>query len=215
VTFPPNAFRRFDEADDANFYAFPRRVVHIDDGAIGALTGLYERLVPPRGVVLDLMSSWRSHLPRSFAGTLIGLGMNRKEMQDNPQLSQALVHDLNRTPRLPFADAAFDAALCAVSVQYLTRPIEVFRDVCRTLRPGAPFVVSFSNRCFPDKAVALWHAASDEQHVAIVIAYFVRSSDTGGWGEIVQQAHTPARGDPLYAVWSTREWGGRDGPPHR
>ena len=154
-------FRRFDEDDDSAFYSFPRRVVHIDDGAIAALTRLYAALVPAGVRVLDLMGSWRSHLPASFGGAAIGLGLNAVEMAENPHLAAAVVHDLNREPGLPFADAAFDAVVCAVSVQYLTRPLDVFREVRRVLRPGAPFVVSFSNRCFPDKAVALWRASDD------------------------------------------------------
>lgn len=189
------------EEDDRLFYAEPRRVVHIDDGAIAALTGLYAALLPPGATVLDLMASWRSHLPPSFTGTVIGLGLNRDEMRDNPQLAQGIVHDLNRDPALPFNDAAFDAALCTVSVQYLTRPVEVFRDVARCLRPPAPFIVAFSNRCFPEKAVALWHAADDHQHVAIVTAYFAASA---AFADIQPWAHTPPAGDPLYAVWASR-----------
>ncbi|MDP2702709.1 MAG: methyltransferase domain-containing protein, partial [Candidatus Rokubacteria bacterium] len=156
-------FRRFDEDDDSAFYSSPRRVVHIDGGAIAALTRLYAALVPSGGHVLDLMGSWRSHLPASFGGTAIGLGLNAVEMAENPQLAAAVVHDLNRDPGLPFADAAFDAVVCAVSVQYLTRPLEVFREVRRVLRPGAPLIVSFSNRCFPDKAVALWRVTDNQQ----------------------------------------------------
>jgi SAM-dependent methyltransferase len=205
TAFPPGAFRRENEEDDRLFYAWPRRVVHLDGGAIAALMRLYEALVPPRGCVLDLMSSWRSHLPPSFAGTLIGVGLNRDEMRENPQLAQAVVHDLNGEPKLPFNDGAFDTALCAVSVQYLVQPVEVFQEVRRTLKPGAPFVVSFSNRCFPEKAVALWRAASDEQHGAVVAAYFDASGGVGeGWSELSEYAHTPGEGDPLYAVWAAR-----------
>lgn len=202
---PAQNFRRFDEDDDSAFYSFPRRVVHIDDGAIEALARLYAALVPTGGRVLDLMSSWRSHLPATFGGTAIGLGLNAVEMAENPQLTAAVVHDLNRQPGLPFADAAFDAVVCAVSVQYLTRPLEVFREVRRVLRPGAPFVVSFSNRCFPDKAVALWRVADDRQHVDVVTAYFRGSAEPGrGWAAVETFEHTPRRGDPLYAVWAQR-----------
>ena len=198
-------FRRFDEDDDSAFYSFPRRVVHIDDGAIAALTRLYAALVPTGGRVLDLMSSWRSHLPASFGGTAIGLGLNAVEMAENPQLSAAVVHDLNREPRLPFADAAFDSVVCAVSVQYLTRPLEVFQEVRRVLRPGAPFVVSFSNRCFPDKAVALWRVTDDQEHVGVVSAYFTDSTGPGGaWAAVESFEHAPRQSDPLYAVWARR-----------
>jgi len=180
------------------FYAVPRLVVHLDPVALGALVRVYEEIMPPRGHVLDLMASWRSHFPASFAGTVLGLGMNAAELRDNPRLAQALVHDLNRDPRLPFADDVFDAVTCAVSVQYLTRPVEVFSEVRRTLRAGCPFVVSFSNRCFPEKAVALWRASTDEQHVAVVTAYFAAA----GFPEMFERAFTPEAGDPLYTVWS-------------
>jgi hypothetical protein len=205
LAFPPGAFRRENEEDDRRFYASPRRVVHLDASAVDALCRLYGVLVPAGGCVLDLMASWRSHLPPSFTGTAIGLGLNRQEMQENPQLSQAIVQDVNREPTLPFNDAAFDAALCAVSVQYLTRPVEVFQEVRRTLKLGGPFVVSFSNRCFPEKAVALWRAATDSQHVALVVAYFDAAGGLGqGWSEVSEYAHTPPAGDPLYAVWAAR-----------
>jgi SAM-dependent methyltransferase len=144
------------------------------------------------------MSSWRSHLPVAHGSReVIGLGMNAEEMGDNPQLAKSVVHDLNRDPRLPFGDAEFDGAMCAVSVQYLTHPVLVFREVRRVLRPGAPFVVSFSNRCFPTKAVAVWLATSDAQHVMLVRSYF---DAAGGWTDIRAEDRSPADGDPLYAV---------------
>jgi len=198
---PPAAFARHDEASDEEFYAFPRRVVHIDDGAIAALAQLYTELLPANGRILDLMSSWRSHFPETvrFRET-IGLGMNAEEMIDNPQLTRFIVHDLNREVRLPFASGDFDAAVCAVSVQYLTRPLEVFREVRRVLRPGAPFVVAFSNRCFPTKAVAVWLGTSDRQHTELVRAYF---EAVGGWSPVREEDRSPGdHGDPLYAVWA-------------
>lgn len=202
---PAREFRRFDEDDDSVFYAFPRRVVHIDDDAIAALTRLYSALVPTGGRVLDLMASWRSHLPADFGGVAIGLGMNALEMAENPQLRAAIVHDLNRQPGLPFANAAFDAVICAVSVQYLTRPLDIFRETRRVLRPGAPFIVSFSNRCFPEKAVALWRSTDDQRHVEIVRAYFSESADAAfTWGAVEAFEHIPQRGDPLYAAWARR-----------
>jgi ubiquinone/menaquinone biosynthesis C-methylase UbiE len=126
--------------------------------------------------------------------------MNAEEMDDNPQLARQVVHDLNREPRLPFSDSSFDGAMCAVSVQYLTRPIEVFADLARVLKQGAPLVISFSNRCFPTKAVAIWHSTT-EQHVQLVESYFRLSS---GWAEPQARAWQPAAGDPLFVVWARR-----------
>lgn len=198
--FPPTAYARDDEATDAYFYVSPRKVVHIDDGAIAALGRLYAGVLPAGGRLLDLMSSWRSHLPeRVRGGEVVGLGLNDDEMADNPQLTSHVVHDLNEDPRLPFADAAFDGAMCAVSIQYVLHPLRVFREVRRVLRPGAPFVVSFSNRCFPTKAVAVWSTTSDAQHVELVRAYF---EATGGWMDVTGVDRSPGGGDPLYAVWA-------------
>ena len=132
---------------------------------------MYGEILPAHGRVLDLMSSWRSHLPHAGLGQVTGLGMNAAEMADNPQLDTWLVHNLNREPRLPFDDASFDAVVCAVSVQYLVAPVEVFTEVRRVLVPGGPLVVSFSNRCFPTKAVAIWLANGDEIHRALVRGY--------------------------------------------
>ena len=131
---------------------------------------------------------------------VVGLGLNAEEMADNPQLTRAIVHDVNGDPRLPFGDEAFDGAMCAVSIQYLTAPLVVFREVRRVLRPGAPFIVSFSNRCFPTKAVAVWLGSSDPQHMALVRAYF---QGAGGWVDVTEEDRSPGDdGDPLYAVWA-------------
>ena len=131
---------------------------------------------------------------------VVGLGLNAEEMADNPQLTRAIVHDVNGDPRLPFADDTFDGAMCAVSIQYLTAPLVVFREVGRVLRPGAPFIVSFSNRCFPTKAVAVWLGTTDPQHVALVRAYF---QGAGGWVDVTEEDRSPGDdGDPLYAVWA-------------
>jgi SAM-dependent methyltransferase len=187
-------FERMDPTDDARFYAIERKVTHIEQGAIEALRATYADLLPPGATVLDLMSSRRSHLPDGV-GPVTGLGMNASEMDDNPQLARYVVHDLNRDPHLPFDDESFDAVVCAVSVQYLVRPIEVFTDVRRVLRAGGPFVVSFSNRCFPTKAVAIWLSSRSAEHVALVRAYF----ENAGFTAVVDtQPMTPD--DPLWAV---------------
>src|SRR5205823_10852603 len=157
-------------------------------------------VLPRDGRLLDVMSSWRSHLPASVhAREIVGLGLNAEEMADNPQLTRAVVHDVNREEQLPFGDDAFDGAMCAVSIQYVTHPLRLFRDVRRVLRPDAPFVVSFSNRCFPTKAVAVWLDTSDEQHVRLVRSYFEAG---GGFSDVKDEDRSPGRGDPLYVVWA-------------
>jgi SAM-dependent methyltransferase len=200
----PDLFDKYDRTPDTQFYVYPRKVVHIDEGAIAAVTQLYRELLPAGGVILDLMSSWRSHVPPDMSFTRVaGLGMNAEEMGDNPQLNDATVQDLNADPQLPYEDAAFDACVCCVSVQYMQRPLEIFAEVHRVLRPGAPFVLTFSNRCFPTKAVVVWHQTDEAGRMALVRQYFDLS---GGWRDVTEQDRSPRgslfrRGDPLYAVW--------------
>lgn len=200
--FPEEYFDKQDRSDDALFYLLPRKVVHIDAVAIANLQSQLAALLPPGGIYLDLMSSWRSHLPDELhPKRVVGLGMNADEMADNPQLDKYVVQNLNQNPRLPFEPDDFDAALCTVSVQYLTDPMAVFAEVHRVLKPGGVFVVSFSNRCFPSKAVAVWLATSDTQHMALVAQYFEQSA---AWQDINAVYATPADADPLYCVWAVK-----------
>jgi SAM-dependent methyltransferase len=199
--FPEGFFDRADPAPDTDFYGPPRLVTHIDDGAIAAVGALYAEL-GLTGKVLDLMGSWVSHF-RDAPEDLTVLGMNASELAANPRARTTVVHDLNADPELPFPDDSFDGAVCCVSVDYLTRPIEVFTDVARTLRPGAPFACTFSNRCFPTKAIRGWLATNDDQHCEVVARYFQLA---GGFDEPVAERRTPLahHGDPLFAVWAKR-----------
>ena len=197
--FPSGFFDRADPTPDPIFYGPPRLVTHIDDGATAAVGALYTEL-GVEGDVLDLMSSWISHFqppPRS----LTVQGMNAAELVANEQATARLVHDLNAEPELPFADASFDDAVCCVSIDYLTRPVEVMREVARVLRPGGRFVCTFSNRCFPTKAVRGWLAAEDEERPGIVQRYFAAS---GAFLPAEAVRRPEARRDPLWAVWATR-----------
>ncbi len=198
--FPDWFFDRADPGPDTAFYGPPRLVTHIDEGAIAAVGGLYAEL-SVEGEVLDLMSSWVSHF-RAPPRRLVGLGMNAAELAANPVLAEHVVHDLNVDPTLPFPDASFDDVTCCVSVDYLVRPVEVFGEVARVLRPGGRFVVTFSNRCFPTKAIRGWLATDDRGHLQIVAAYFAaadRFRDLRG-----ERRPTPPGGDPLCAVWAHR-----------
>jgi hypothetical protein len=194
---PDDAFDKADPSPDAEFYACPRFVTHIDDEAIAAVARVYRERLPPGGAVLDLMSSWVSHLPEDIAyASIIGHGMNAEELAANPRLSRWFVQDLNVEPSLPLDSLVFDGACLCVSVQYLQRPVDVFREVARVLRPGAPFVVAFSNRCFPTKAVAIWQSLSGPGQQRLVGAYM----RAAGFTDIVGQASTPRHGDPLWFV---------------
>ncbi|WP_045689395.1 class I SAM-dependent methyltransferase [Hymenobacter sp. AT01-02] len=199
--FPAGAFRRQDETPDANFYHFPRFVTHIDDAAIEAVTQLYREYFPAGSTLLDLMSSWISHLPAEVAyHRVVGLGMNDAELRANPRLTSYVVQDLNQRPTLPFADAEFAGAAICVSIDYLTQPVAVLRELSRVLKPGAPLVITFSNRCFPSKAIAAWHALDSRGHLALVQRFLEAA---GGWHaiQLLDRSPQPAGvSDPLFAV---------------
>lgn len=197
---PDAAFAKADTAPDAEFYDFPRFVTHIDDDAIAVVTQAYREHLPPGGDVLDLMSSWVSHLPNDIAyASIVGHGMNEQELAANPRLTRWFVQDLNIDPTLPLADDSFSGAGLCVSVQYLQRPVDVFGEVRRVLRPDAPFVVSFSNRCFPTKAVAIWQSLTGPQQQRLVSAYMTAA----GFSKVAAHATTPIHGDPLWLVIGT------------
>ena len=208
--FLPEHFRRQDEREDSLYYTAPRLMTHVDNRAIDSARALYAELLPPDGAILDMMSSWKSHLPVDLARKrTVGLGMNEVEMRENDQLDDYVVHDVNADPALPFGDAEFDGGVMTVSVQYLIRPVDVFADLRRVLKPGAPFIVTFSNRIFPEKAVAIWLASNAEERARLVGAYFHYAR---GWGESTAQDRSPngtgeggTPTDPLYAVWARAE----------
>ncbi len=207
-------FDRPDESDDALFYAEPRLVVHIDDEAIAQIGRIFQEVLPPKGIILDLMSSWRSHFPADFPkARLVGLGMNTVEMRENPDLDEYVVHDLNKDPRLPFDDESFDAVILTVSAQYFTKPVEVFRDVNRLLTPNGPLVVTFSNRMFPTKAVRIWQACNDQERMTLLKLYFQKA---GGYKDIVAEDRSPDLGyytDPVFLVMGRKISQG-DETPH-
>ena len=196
----PGAFAKLDAEEDEIFYEPARLVCHIDDGAIAALTGFYREVLPAGGVLLDLMSSWVSHLPPEIAyGEIIGHGMNAEELGANPRLNRWFVRNFNRDPTLPLSDDSADAAMICVSIQYLERPVELLGEVARVLRPGGPVVIGFSNRCFWTKAVAVWRSLDDDGHVRLVEHYLRHA----GFADI--ETHRLAewvedQSDPMIAV---------------
>jgi len=211
--FSDDPFRRMDPRDDGLFYAQPRLVQHIDATAIDSISAIYRRFLAPGAQVLDLMSSWVSHLPEDVDGLQVtGLGMNAEELARNPRLVQRVVHDLNLDPVLPFDDRRFDAVICTASVEYLTQPLAVLRGLGRVLKPDAPLIITFSDRWFPTKAIALWNALHPFERMGLVLEYLRAAGNfTGLATESVRGYPRPPDdkyagqlplSDPVFAVWA-------------
>jgi SAM-dependent methyltransferase/FKBP-type peptidyl-prolyl cis-trans isomerase 2 len=210
--FADNPFARDDEQDDVWFYGEPRLVNHLDAQARATIQSLYARMLTPGMKVLDLMSSWQSHLPDQLPLTsVVGVGLNEAELQHNSRLTRHLIHDLNQDPRMPFPDREFDAVICSLSVEYLTRPEEVFQEVARILRPGGRLIHTFSNRWFPPKVIKIWPELHEFERLGLVLEYFLRSGSFGsletfscrGWPRPASDRYFPQvrLSDPVYAVW--------------
>ena len=197
---PDGAFAKIDATEDELFYEPPRLVYHIDDKSVAALTEFYRRVLPAGGVLLDLMSSWVSHLPPEIDyAEVIGHGMNAEELTANPRLARWFTQNLNRDAALALADDSIDAVMICVSIQYLQQPVAVLREVARVLRPGGAVVISFSNRCFPTKAVAVWRGLDDAGHTRLVELYLQHAGfepiETHRLAEWIEDEQ-----DPLIAV---------------
>jgi SAM-dependent methyltransferase len=213
--FSDDPFRREDESPDHLFYRQPRLVQHIDDTAINMIRQIYGRFVQNGSCVLDLMSSWQSHLPEEINPEQVdGIGLNETEMKKNPVLTDYNVQDLNSNPELPFATSRFDTVVCTVSVEYLTRPLDVFAEVARVLKPDGWFVVTFSNRWFRTKAIQIWPQLHEFERMGLVLEYFHRTAlfsdlHTYSVRGLERPAHDKYYGqvpsaDPVYAVWGRR-----------
>jgi SAM-dependent methyltransferase len=213
------AFSRPDESDDSVFYSVDRFVSHLDSLALATIEKILAALiVEDTPVILDLMAGWDSHIPEELCPSkIVGLGLNENELAENKSLSEVVIHDLNRDPHLPFPDNTFDAVINTVSVDYMTRPVEVFREVGRILKPGGLFLVIFSNRMFPQKAVRVWRESSEEERVLLVEDFFLESSAFGKTTVFVSKgkprpkedkyAHLGIPSDPVYAVYAEKKGG--------
>jgi hypothetical protein len=211
----PDAFARVDASTDSDFYRTPRLVQHIDARARAIINRLYLRSIPPGARILDLMSSWVSHLDGiADSATVSGLGMNAAELAENPRLADYVVQDLNREPRLPYADRSFDVVVCSVSVEYLVAPFDVFAEVARVLKPGGHCIVTFSDRWFPPKVIRLWTELHPFERMGLVLEYFrqtgkftaMATESWRGWPRPEDDKYYPQRqtADPVFAVSGQR-----------
>ncbi|MDG1124034.1 MAG: class I SAM-dependent methyltransferase [Pseudomonadales bacterium] len=199
----PNAwFVCADETPDEDFYQSPRMVAHVDEGTLTALTEFYRSFIPQHSDVLDLMSSWISHLPAEVQlGRVVGLGMNADELAANTQLTQWSVQNLNDQPILPYASESFDRALIVVSIQYLRRPIDVLLSVHNVLREGAEIAIAMSHRLFPTKAIVAFQSLSVDDRMNLVRYYLEKA----GFREIELLDCSPANADPLWIVTGKKQ----------
>ncbi len=207
---PITALPRADNVLDALAGLEPPRFSHIDDAAIAAITDLYREILPMGGSILDVMSGWVGHLPPEIPySRVVGVGLSACELAENPFLDEWRVQDLNHDPRLPFAAGEFDGATLCVAVQHLTRPCDVIREIGRVLKPGAPLVVTFSERCRPTRPIGCWCLLDDAGHLCLLAHHF---AEAGNWADIRCLDRTPpGGGDPLYAVIGRSLGAGRPG----
>lgn len=209
----PEQRTKLDSSNDSEFYAFPRLVTHVDDNFIDRLTQLYRDKLQPNSRILDLMSSWVSHLPDDINFAHVeGHGLNGEELSKNRRLDHYFVQNLNENPKIPLPDCDFDAVLIAVSVQYLQYPDAVFSEIHRILKPGGIAIISFSNRMFYQKAIAAWRDNSEPGRVELVKGYFRATPGFSQPEAIAQKSDAPlvlqmlglGSSDPFYAVMATR-----------
>ncbi len=215
----PDAFSRMEDSHDAVFYETDRFVSHLDSRALETVGHVIKSLVIEKNpVILDLMAGWDSHLPAELnASRVVGLGLNENELKSNRSLTGHVIHDLNQDPILPFPDATFDVVINTVSVDYMTQPVKVFKEVGRILKPGGLFLVIFSNRMFPQKAVKVWRDADENERVILVNEFFEGSGAFGKTSRFASKGkprpkddkyadQTPLS-DPIYAVYAERKGG--------
>ena len=205
-----HSYKRQDENNDSRFYTAPRFVGHIDAQASSMLCHIYTGFLHRNDKVLDLMSSVQSHLPENYTLATTGLGLNRAELKKNPALRNHLVYDLNETGLLPFGNNTFDAVVCSLSIEYLTKPREIVNEINRVLVPGGRVLISFSNRWFPPKVTRLWLEIHEFERMGLVLDYLLengRFSDfctfsARNWPRPADDRHAAkiTTSDPLYVV---------------
>jgi len=210
--FVESAFSRIDQKNDNEFYQTVRPVHHLDSYARQTVAKLYAQFIKPESNVLDLMASWESHLPTKLSSVHLScLGMNEQELSSNHDMNDYIVHDLNQNSTTPYTANSFDAVICTASVEYLINPLDVFNDIHRIVKPGGIFIVTFSNRFFPTKAISQWAEMHEFERVGLVMAYFRKSQ----WNNSVHSFSTRGRirpeddphfdktqvSDPVFAVW--------------
>lgn len=204
---------REDETSDENFYRKPRMVQHLDSTALKIITDEYGKLAHPAADVLDVMGSWNSHMPLEYPMNLTVVGMNKSELEANERAKETVVRDLNVQKSLPWESCSFDLVVCTASIEYLTSPETIVKEIARVLRPGGKVAISFSNRWFPTKAIALWSKLHDFEKMGFVRRLLagggfekLSSLSVRGYPRPDDDPHPEiAQADPVFFVCGTRK----------
>lgn len=209
--YQPSDFLRQDSSPDSGFYSTPRFVTHIDGPAISSLQTYYASHLPTTGRILDFCSSWISHFPPSITAAIeakklevVGMGMNSAELERNQYLTGGrILRDLNLEPDVDAVlDGQVDAATCVVSIDYLTKPVEVLRSLREKMREGGKVHLVISNRCFPTKVVRRWLMIGEKERLEMVGDYLLFA----GWKDVeIVEVSDGRRSDPLWVVRGTKK----------
>lgn len=212
----PEQFVRDDDRPDPLFYRKARLINHLDSLALATVEELYVKLIPKGARILDLMASHDSHLRDEIQPSeVVGLGLNQEELDANPVLTQRVIHDLNAEPSLPFGDHEFEVVINTVSIDYVVHPVDIFKEVHRVLKLEGLFIIVFSNRMFPPKAVYIWKTLTENQRVDLVRAYFRLAGGFSIEGSMESKGKPRPKddkyysygipSDPIYAIWAKKK----------
>ena len=167
-----------DISDDEIFYQQPRFVHHLSDSFRNRLTSLYSEYLLNHYIILDLMSSWVSHLPSNISyKKVIGHGMNEAELSSNERLDKFFVQNLNKKQNLPIEDSSVDVGLIVAGWQYLQYPEKVSLELSRVIKSDSLLIISFTNRAFWTKAPNIWTYSSEEKRIEYVTSVLT----SNGW----------------------------------
>ena len=167
-----------DISDDEIFYQQPRFVHHLSDSFRNRLTSLYSEYLLNHHIILDLMSSWVSHLPSQIRyKKVIGHGMNEAELSSNERLDRFFVQNLNKKQNMPIEDSSVDVGLIVAGWQYLQYPEKVSLELSRVIKSDSLLIISFTNRAFWTKAPNIWTYSSEEKRIEYVTSVLT----SNGW----------------------------------
>tara|TARA_Y100001968_G_C19222868_1_gene650616 strand:+ start:112 stop:762 length:651 start_codon:yes stop_codon:yes gene_type:complete len=173
-----NDRKKMDMGDDEIFYSRPRYVHHLSDSFRSRLSNLYSEYLLNHHVILDLMSSWVSHLPSNIRfKKVIGHGLNEAELSSNKRLDSFWIQNLNKTQNIPIEDSSVDVGLIVAGWQYLQYPENVSLELSRIIKPESFLIISFTNRAFWNKAPNIWTYSSEEKRIEYVTSIL----NTNGW----------------------------------